>query len=109
MSGYYNVIYSPQSKDDLMGIYAYIAFDLQVPDTAKHQADRIRKEIRSLGFMPARYGIVDWEPWRSMKMHRLPVDNFVIYYTIDSDALTVTVVRIVYGGMDIRNIMEDRQ
>ncbi|MCM1283895.1 MAG: type II toxin-antitoxin system RelE/ParE family toxin [Roseburia sp.] len=79
---------------------------MQVSDTARDQVNRIRKEIRSLDFMPARYSIVDWEPWQSMKMHRLPVDNFVIYYTVNSDTLTVTIVRIVYGGMDTRNIIK---
>ena len=83
MSDTYSVIYSPEAKDDLREIYSYIAFELEAPDTAEKQVNRIRKEIRSLDFMPARYAIVDWEPWRSMEMHRVPVDNFVVYYAID--------------------------
>ena len=35
MSESYSVIYSPQAKDDLMEIYSYIAFELQVPDIAE--------------------------------------------------------------------------
>lgn len=62
MSDTYSVIYSPEAKDDLREIYSYIAFDLKAPDTAEGQVNRIRKEIRSLDFMPARYAIVDWEP-----------------------------------------------
>lgn len=79
MSDIYSVLYSREAKADLSGIYSYIAFDLEAPDTAKRQINRIRKGIRSLDFMPARYAIVDWEPWRSMGMHRVPVDNFVIF------------------------------
>lgn len=104
MSDSYSVIYSPEAKNDLSEIYSYIAFDLKVPDTALGQINRIRKEIRSLSFMPARYAIVDWEPWRSMEMHRVPIDNYVIYYTIDSCSLTVTVIRIFYGGRDAEGI-----
>lgn len=106
MSDKYSVKYSPKAKDDLVSIYSYIAFDLQVSDTAKNQVNRIRKEICLLDFMPARYSIVDWEPWQSMKMHKLPVDNFVVYYTVDFDILTVTIVRIVYGGMDAQNVIK---
>ena len=106
MSDIFNVIYSPQAKDDLRSIYSYIAFDLQAPDTAKNQVSRIQKVIRSLDFMPERYSIVDWEPWQSMQMHKLPVDNFVVYYIVDSNTLTVTIVRIVYGGLDIQNVMK---
>ena len=62
------------------------------------------KSIRSLDFMPARYTLVEWEPWHSMKMHQLPVDNFIVYYLVDDEKRTVTVVRIFYGGRDIDNM-----
>lgn len=39
-----------------------------------------------------------------MGMHKVPVDNFVVFYTVDSDSMTVTVIRIVYGGRDIESI-----
>ena len=54
MSDSYNVVYSPQALNDLKDIYAYIAQELFVPDTARNQVNRIRKEIRSLDFMPSR-------------------------------------------------------
>ena len=104
MSDAYNVVYSPQALNDLKDIYAYIAQELLVPDTARNQVNRIRKEIRSLDFMPSRYALVDWEPWKSMGMHKVPVDNFVVFYTVDSDSKTVSVIRIVYGGRDIESI-----
>ena len=106
MSDSYKVIYSPKALDDIRSIYSYIAFDLKVPDTAQSQVDRIRKEIRSLDFMPLRYSIVDWEPWRSMEMHKIPVDNFVIYYTVSTETFTVSVIRIFYGGQDAENIVK---
>lgn len=104
MSDTYSVIYSEEAMDDLREIYSYIAFTLKVPGTAKNQVDRIRKEIRSLDFMPVRHKIVDWEPWRCMKMHQLPVDNYIIFYLVDDGALTVSVVCIVYVGRDLPNI-----
>lgn len=53
MSDTYSVIYSPEAMDDLREIYLYIAFTLKVPDTAEMQVNCIRKEIRSLDFMPS--------------------------------------------------------
>lgn len=103
MSGSYSVIYSPRAKEDLKEIYSYIAFTLMVPDTAEGQVKRIRKRIRSLEFMPGRCSTVDWEPWKSMGMHKVTVDNFVVFYTVDEIESTVTVIRIVYGGRDIAN------
>ena len=109
MSDPYNVVYSPEALSDLKDIYAYIAQELLVPDTALNQVNRIRKEIRSLDFMPSRYALVDWEPWKSMGMHKVPVDNFAVFYTVDSNSMTVVIIRIVYGGRDIESIAAKNQ
>lgn len=109
MSDTYKVIYSPKALDDIRKIYSYIAFELQVPDIALNQVNRIRKEIRSLDFMPMRYSIVDWEPWKAMQMHKLPVDNYIVFYLADSKLNTVTIIRIVYGGQDIENSIKSEQ
>lgn len=109
MSDSYSVVYSPEALNDLKDIYAYIAQELLEPDTALNQVNRIRKEIRSLDFMPSRYALVDWEPWKSMGMHKVPVDNFVVFYTVDSDSMTVVIIRIVYGGRDIESFAAKNQ
>ena len=109
MSDTYSIIYSSEAKDDLREIYSYIAYDLQAPETAEGQVNRIRKEIRSLDFMPARYAGVDWEPWKSMGMHRVPVDNFIVYYVVNNGSRTITVIRIFYGGRDIEDIIQAKR
>lgn len=52
MNTSYSVTYSPAAKDDLKNIYSYLAFNLNVPEIAENQVNRIRKVIRSLAFMP---------------------------------------------------------
>ena len=100
----YSIIYSPEARDDLKDIYSYIAFDLLVPGIAKGQINRIRKTIRSLDFMPSRFSIVDWEPWKSMGMHKILVDNFVVFYTVDDNQMEVSILRFLYAGRDIESI-----
>lgn len=107
MSSSYSVIYSPKAMEDIKEIYSYIAFTLLVPSTAENQVNRIRKAIRSLDFMPSQNPLVDWEPWKSTGMHKVPIDNFVIFYTIDDNIFVVTIIRIVYSGRDISNIISD--
>ena len=87
----------------------YIANELLVPETATAQLGRIRKEVRSLDSMPARYALVEWEPWHSMKMHQLPVNNFIVYYLVDDEQMVVTVVRVFYGGRDIEEIINSNK
>lgn len=55
--------------------------------------------------MPLRYPIVDWEPWRSLEMHKVPIDNFIVFYIVSNEKHLVTIVRILYGGRDIENIV----
>ncbi len=107
MSKNYLVIYSPEAISDLREIYSYIALELLVPNTAIGQVNRIRRKIRSLEFMPLRNAIVDWEPWKSMGMHKVNVDNFIIFYTVTDNSQTVTIIRIVYSGRDIKGIAAD--
>ena len=99
----YSILYSSKARDDLKDIYSYIAHDLQVPDTAKGQVERIQREIQSLDFMPSRYSVVDWEPWKSLGMRHVPVDNYIVYYFVDDKRHVVTVMRIFYSGRDVEN------
>ncbi len=105
MSDTYSVIFSPEARSDIKEIYSYIAFELLVPGTAEGQVNRIRKMIHSFEFMPSRNPIVDWKPWKSMGMHKALVDNFVVFYMVDTVAFTVTIIRIVYGGQDIQSVV----
>ena len=105
MSDTYAVIYSPEALDDLRNIYAYIAVSLKAPVTARALVNRIREEVRALDCMPRRYAAVEHEPWRSMEIRKMPVDNFVVYYRVDIAKSIVTVIRIFYGGRDIENLL----
>lgn len=109
MSDNYSVMYSPQAKDDLKEIYSYIAFTLLASPAAERQVNKIRETIRSLDFMPMRNPVVDWEPWKSMEIRKAMADNFVIFYIADESSLTVTIIRIIYGGRDIAGIASDTE
>lgn len=101
MMNNYKVSYSGEALSDLREIYSYIAYELLVPKTAAAQIKRIREKIRSLDFMPACPELVGWEPWQSMNMHQLPIDNYIV----DDKTKMVIITRIFYGGRDIKGII----
>jgi toxin ParE1/3/4 len=105
MTEHYKVVYSAVAKEDLKNVYSYIAFILKEKQTAARQTNRIRQSIRELETMPARYASVDWEPWTTMGMRKMPVDNYVVFYLVDAQEHIVNIVRIFYGGRDIENIL----
>ena len=106
MTDAYSVRYAPAAKEDLKSIYGYIAYTLQERSTAARKAGCICKAIRSLDAMPERHRAVEWEPWASLGMRMMPVDNYVIYYLVDKEKRTVTVVRIFYGGRNVEEIIK---
>lgn len=97
----YKIEISEQADKDLRNIYEYIAFELQAPENASGQIDRLEKHILSLDSMPEKYRIYDKEPWKSRGLHILPVDNYAVLYIPDTDTKVVTILRIMYSGRDI--------
>lgn len=101
----YKVSLSLQAKNDLIGIYRYIADDLQSPDNAERQLDRLYDSISSLDEMPERFRICDIERWRGRNLRVMPVNNYLVFYVPDSDNQSVTVIRVLYGGQDVTNLL----
>ena len=80
----YEVEVSEQADRDLREIFENIAFELQSPENASGQLDRLEEQILSLDTMPERYRKYEKEPWKSRGLRVLPVDNYVVLYIPDS-------------------------
>ena len=74
----YEVEVSEQADRDLRGI-----FELQSPENARRQLDRLEEQILSQDI--------------------LPVDNYVVLYIPDIDKKVVTILRVMYVRRDIDN------
>ena len=94
MNRRYSVEYSDEALDDLRGIYEYIAFFRKSPDNARGQVNRIRKAIYGLDKFPNRYPSVHKEPWTSLGLHRMNVDDYAVLYYVDDGKCKVSITRI---------------
>lgn len=103
----WEIKYTKHSREDLKAIYEYIAFELFVPDTASGQVDRIMKAIRTLENMPQKYKIYEEEPWKSQNLRYFPVDNYLVFYLPKKETGVVNIVRVIYGGRDIRRQLKE--
>ncbi|WP_026654565.1 type II toxin-antitoxin system RelE/ParE family toxin [Butyrivibrio sp. AE3003] len=106
MSNYY-VSYSDEAKDDLRNLFMHIAYNLGSRDNAEGQVNRIREAIKKLDKFPKRNPSVPYEPWASLGMRRLNVDNYVVLYIVDETNERVEIVRIPYGAMDLDKFFEN--
>ena len=102
----YTVKVTDQTDNDIRNIYEYIAYELQSPENAGGQLDRIEKCIISLKSMPERYRFYDKEPWKSRGFHIVPVDNYCVLYIVDNGNMTVSIIRVMYGGRDINTQLD---
>ena len=93
----YDIVISDQAEIDLRGILEYIAFELQAPENASGQLDRLEACIMDLDHMPKRYRQYELEPWKSRGLRVAPVDNYLILYIPDDDTQVVTIIRVMYG------------
>ena len=97
----FKVIYTELAERDLHEIYEYIALTLLEPVYAKNQSNRIMNAVAGLSQMPKRFRLYDKEPWRSMGLRIMPVDNYLVFYSPSESKGIVAVIRIMYGGRDI--------
>ena len=74
----------------------------------KRRQDR-RRGLRALDEMPMRFRLYDEEPWRSVGLRFFPVDNYLVFYLPDESKNTVSIVRIMHGGRDVRSQLNETE
>ena len=101
------VVYTQAARQDLREIYEYIRYVLLEPVTAKRITESIQREIRSLELFPESNPRFREEPWYSQGLRFLAAGNYLAFYQVDHEAEVVSIVRVLYGGMDIAKQLED--
>ena len=101
------VCYSDEALNDLRNIFMYIAYELGSRDNAEGQVNRIKDAIRKLNKFPKRNADIPYEPWASLGMRHIIVDNYVVIYVVDEKHARVEIVRIPYGASDLDRLFEE--
>ena len=97
MTEQYQVHITRYAYKQMKEIRQYIEHELLSPDAAKALLVSIRKVVSNLAFMPAKYQLVEEEPWHTEGVRRVIVRNFLVYYFIDEEKKKVYVTAVVYG------------
>ena len=101
----YPVKITEKALGDMNGIYEYIAFNLQSPENAMGQYNRIADRVLELGFFPEKFRLVDFEPERPQGLRRMLVDNYSVFYVFKEELVTVT--RVLYSASDIEKRLKE--
>lgn len=99
----YNIEYSKESRQDLIGIKQYIKYNLQEPEIAQKLISKIRKELNNLKNNPEIYAIIDDDIIKKIEIRKLMIDNYIVFYRIKND--NIEIVRIMYGKRNWINLL----
>ena len=96
---HYRVEITNQALKDMEQLYNHIAYVLLAPENAMGQYNRIAEKILKLDMFPDRNRIMDSEPEKRMKLRKMLVDNYSVFYTICDNRVIVT--DVLYSASDI--------
>jgi toxin ParE1/3/4 len=99
------VEYTAPAESDIEDIFCYIARSFHVPETALDQVLRIEQHISELDTMPERYPIFDDDRPAELSLRRMNVDNYAVLFHLNEEARTASIIRVLYGGRDIREVL----
>ena len=103
----WHVHLAKQAEDDLRDLYEHVAFDLLEPGVAKRLIQRIWKRVEKLNNLPQSFAPYPKEPWKSRGLRRVNSGKHAVFFIPDEETKTVIVIRVLYGGRDIEQILVD--
>ena len=83
----YKIQLNARAYRDLEEIFEYIANDLQSPEYAKGQTDRLWKSLKTLEIFPS--------------SRQLLIDNYLAIFKIDEQRKIVKIITIQYQGRNL--------
>ena len=95
----YSVNISSQADKDIRAIYEYIALTLMSPENANAQLSRLEDRINKLDNLPKRF------PKYKNEIRFMPVDNYLVFYTVEDVSKNVSVLRVMYGKRNIEKTL----
>ena len=97
----FDIKLTPEANADIASICRYIAFELENAQAAQDFATDVFDAIFSLDEMPSRFPICPREPWRSRKTRYMGVKNYNVFYNVNEELGSVTILRVFYNRRNI--------
>lgn len=100
----YKIQITDKALSDMEEIYNYIAEQLQSPEAAMGQYNRIAVAIETLDAFPERVKLMETEE-RALGLRQMPVDNFSVFFRIREERVIIT--NVLYSASDIAKRLRD--
>ncbi len=101
----YRTLITEPAARDMLEAFSYISEILHEPRAARRFYAQMKKSIDSLSVMPQRHRMVFEQPYASMGVRRLPVQEYVILYLVEEETATVYILRVLYGRREWQQLL----
>lgn len=101
----YKILITDMALSDMEEIYNYIVAQLQAPEAAIGQYNRIADAIETLDTFPERVKLMETEEERALGLRQMPVDNFSVFFHIREELVIIT--NVLYNTSDITKRLRD--
>ncbi len=102
----YKIFIELPAQRDLQGILCYIKDTLKEPAVAKRIYSSIKEQILTLHQMPFRHSVVEDQPFATIGIRKLVIENYIAFYVIDEAKCEVHVLRILYNRREWQHILK---
>lgn len=101
----YKIQITDKALSDLEEINNYIAEQLQTPEVAMRQYNRIANAIETFDTFPERVKLMETEEECSLGLRQMLVDNFSVFFLIREERVIIT--NVLYSASDIAKRLRD--
>lgn len=104
MNSNYRIIYTAQFESDLDSIADYFCNSLMNPSAYLNLTDKIKTKEKMLSTFPRSFTEFDSNVPLKYCYRTFHIGNFTAFFYIDEDEYIVYIRRILYSGMNLRNM-----
>ena len=101
----YHIHITQAAEKDMIHAADSIEFALKNPQTADHLLDEAERQIHSLLSFPKKYPLAEDKVLASWGIRFVNVNNYLAFYLVSDENLTVTVVRFLYCKSNWRSVL----
>ena len=102
----YQLEFLPIAKKDMDDIIFYISNNLKNNTAAAKLSKNFIKEANQIIEMPYGYPIYQTKKKLKNNYRRKKINNFIMFYTINEENKTITIIRVLYQKRDINYLLE---
>lgn len=101
----YKVLLTEKAENDVIDIKRYISVDLHEPENALRLVQKFHETIEGLSALPSRFSYVADEVLALKGIHKVVIDNYIIFFGINEKEQAVHILRVLYYRRDWASLL----